>query len=332
MYKCNFVELFADGNTVREPESPELRFLEQVCSGAPLNADEYFTDVTSYQSKTVLDAPQGRYSGLGEIGLFCGQWLRSLHAVSGKVEPVVQTIAGGRSASEVVVHFDLEGGDTLDLPVCVIGDLRMDGKLEGLRIYFSAQWIDGFSTYRAPVFTPTYTTPGELNLLTGYVREYYAMLHNPDSDEALERIVETFEDDLKFGGYIRDDIIDDMISGIEFTEEEKRDKIARERRIYRDDILVRAPKWRSVRFETVIDDGVTCVIEWVLVVNPIGIEHGSMSQSGMAAYKRGKTGRLSEIRICDNLDVESLGKVKPEEITCENFVTAYPFIDYGWLK
>lgn len=327
MYTCSFIRKYASPDRVIRRESPEIRFIERICSKDPDCAAEFFTDETACCSAAVLDAPQGRFEGLENIRKFCAGWLNSFKAVSARVIPVVQTQAGERSATEMVVRFDL-GGREQEIPMMVVGDLRTDGKMEGMRIYFWWNWVEGFSPYRAPAFTPTYTTPGELALLTGYMREYYAMLHNPNTEEALPRIMNTMEEDVEFGGYEPEELEQKGRLKYEGSGKTRREILWE---IYRN-ILSFTPKNRNVRFETIIDNGKTCVIEWVLPVNPIGIDNHSASQSGVAAYDRGPSGKLSAIRICDNLQPESEALVDFEKDKVKFFVTAYPHEGYGWLK
>ena len=60
------------------------------------------------------------------------------------------------------------------------------------------------------------------------------------------------------------------------------------------------PEKVGMRSETLIDDGVTGVIEWVHVISDEGRnELGRIAMSGIAAYMRGDDGRLISIRICD---------------------------------
>ena len=60
------------------------------------------------------------------------------------------------------------------------------------------------------------------------------------------------------------------------------------------------PSGVGMRYETLIDDGVTGVIEWVHVVTDKGREElGRIAMSGIAAYMRGEDGRLISIRISD---------------------------------
>ena len=327
MYTCRFIQDYASSDRIINMQSSEIRFVERVCRTSTPCADEFFIEKTAYNSNPVVDTPQGRYEGLEQIDLFCAAWLKSFRAKSAEVIPVVQTTAGERSATEMVVRLDL-GERTQEIPMMVIGDVRVDGKMEGLRVYFWWNWVEGFSPYRPPVYKPTYTTPGELSLLTGYMRQYYESLHNPNSAEALEDIMGTMEDEIKFGGYAPVEL--ERKKWGEFAESGL-SNLEMHRNIYRDDILYNTPKWRSVRFETIIDDGKTCVIEWVLTVNPVGIENHTASQAGVAAYERGLSGKLKAIRICDNLQRESEKELDFANTKITNYITAYPHIGYNWL-
>jgi hypothetical protein len=321
MKPCNFLAKYANSNNIIDTDSTELRFIEALCDGRKCAAEEFFAEKAAYGSTTFLDAPQGRFEGLDRINEFCSEWLGSFKAASGKVIPVIQTIGGERAATEAVIRFNMNSGEAQEIPMMMIGDLRSDGKMEGMRIYFWWNWIDGFGAYRAPVFRPTHTTPGELELLTGYFREYYAMLHNPDTDEALERIMNTFDPEVQFGGYVPADIDGEgSINGLEAV-----------RKKYRDMISYNSSAWRCIRFETIIDNGRTVVVEWVLTINPAALKSGHVSQSGVAAYDREPTGKLKAIRICDNLQFESEALVDRASVK-GNFITAYPDIDCGWLK
>jgi hypothetical protein len=58
------------------------------------------------------------------------------------------------------------------------------------------------------------------------------------------------------------------------------------------------PKWVGMRYETLIDDGVTGVIEWVHIVTDAGVsEGGRVCLSGIAAYMRNEDGLICSIRI-----------------------------------
>ena len=65
------------------------------------------------------------------------------------------------------------------------------------------------------------------------------------------------------------------------------------------------PSCVGIRYETVIDDGKTCILEWVHIVTEKGQrERARVSLSGVAAYERGDDGLLCSIRICDYANFE----------------------------
>ena len=85
-----------------------------------------------------------------------------------------------------------------------------------------------------------------------------------------------------------------------------------------------------MRYETLIDDGVTGVIEWVHVISDRGREElGRIAMSGIAAYMRGEDGRLISIRISDyawmekDIDWAKAG-VTEEEARKVNAVGVFP--------
>lgn len=84
------------------------------------------------------------------------------------------------------------------------------------------------------------------------------------------------------------------------------------------------PENYCVRAETIIDDGLQCVVEWTLTVSPKGYAAGRVPQSGVAVYERDRnSGLLRSIRICDNVGKEDdiFLEELPEEV--RPFVTAY---------
>ena len=133
---------------------------------------------------------------------------------------------------------------------------------------------------------------GDPNLLTGAFKEYYEALHHvPKVD--VERIINSMGDDCVFGGY-------EPVTGDEQPEEDPapmdRETLTR---IYTD-MSGHIPRWVGMRYETLIDNGITAVIEWQHIVTDLGVkEAGRVCMSGISAYTRGKDGRLCSIRICD---------------------------------
>jgi hypothetical protein len=85
-----------------------------------------------------------------------------------------------------------------------------------------------------------------------------------------------------------------------------------------------------MRYETIIDDGRTCVIEWVHIVSREGQDElGRIAMSGIAAYERGPDGLLCAIRISDYAGYErtidwSQLPVSKEEAQKVNFVESFP--------
>ena len=65
------------------------------------------------------------------------------------------------------------------------------------------------------------------------------------------------------------------------------------------------PRCVGMRYETLTDDGVNCVIEWVHIVSDAGRrERNRIAMSGIAAYERGEDGLLCAVRISDYAGLE----------------------------
>ena len=90
------------------------------------------------------------------------------------------------------------------------------------------------------------------------------------------------------------------------------------------------PRCVGMRYETITDDGVTCVIEWQHIVSRAGQEERSrIALAGISAYERGENGLLSGIRISDYAGYErtidwSKTPVSEEEAKSINYVEAFP--------
>ena len=120
-----------------------------------------------------------------------------------------------------------------------------------------------------------------------------------------------------FGGY------EPLVPGREpaTTREEVREKY--------EHMALYIPRCVAMRYETLTDDGRTCVIEWVHVISRAGREErGRIAMSGIAAYERGDDGLLCSIRISDYAGLErtidwSQLPVSKEEAEQVNFVEEY---------
>lgn len=271
--------------------SPELIFLKAVCAG-DRDIRECFANSTASGRSVVLDAPNGRYEGRDAIQAYANNWFAMASATSAEVHPVVQTKAGNRSVSEVEIWF--YHGDALinRIPMAVHVDLSVDRKITGMRLYYFYKYIEGTSAYRKPIFKPQFNAMASTATMTDIIRYYYEQLHNPVSHEACKRIVDMAADDIFFGGYRPSEYQEPCMCKDEaFVAHYK-------------EITGFIPSQQYIRFETIVDDGTTCVVEWTSIITKAGLEAGAVSQAGMAAYDRNEAGKLSSIRICDNLGYE----------------------------
>ena len=292
-------------------DSAELLFLRALCAGDTKKAAAFFEDIQQFGEPSIIDAPQGRYAGKKEITHFAQKWLSDFEAVSAEAETVTQTVGGGRSVSEVIVHFHRNAGD-ISIPMCIVGDLRPSNKLNEVRIYFYYGWLPGFSAYRRIIFKPKHMEPAPYPLMTGSVRKYFELLHQQDNrQERIEKIVALTLPDASFGGY-RPDWVEPADAGHEAI------------RNHYNGICADAPENYSVRAETIIDDGIQCVVEWTLVVTEKGYAAGRIAQSGIAVYERDPaSGLLRGIRICDNVGKEDEIPLKELPAEIRPLVSAY---------
>ena len=129
--------------------------------------------------KSTVDVPQGRFEGLDEIQDFCSNWLNYAKADSAYAVPVKQTRSGGRSCTELMLHFRYDKyGKEVKFPACVVGDLRGHGQLDEVRMYFFFKWLPDLSPYRHRIFRPSHNAQVELNSVCNVIREYSDALAN----------------------------------------------------------------------------------------------------------------------------------------------------------
>ena len=240
-------------------DSPELLLMKRIAENDPAGAAELFPDRRQFSdTPPAVDTPYGRYEGKGQIRAFAEGFIARFEADGLEIVPKFQTRSGGRSVTEMVLNFEVDG--MIDqVPMFVVADLGCRETLEEVRFYTHSSFIPHLTPYRKPLFTPAHLEMGDPGLMTGAVREYYTALHHmPRVD--VERILRSMHPDCVFG-YI--------------------------------------PEKVGMRYETLIDDGVTGVIEWVHVISDQGRELGRIPMGGIAAYMRGEDGRLISIRISD---------------------------------
>lgn len=295
--------------------SPEILCMQAVCAGREEDALSLFREEKLFGGNPVIDAPQGRYEGLSEIRRFVRGWLPLFDASSAELIPVIQTRANGRSVTEAVVNFYTDGGID-QVSMFIVGELRTAEALDELRIYFHFTHAKGLTGYRRPLFTSSHLEMGDPQLLTGAVREYYEALHHTPCVQ-VDRIMSTMAEGCRFGGY--------EPAGVQphgSSREELRKTYER--------MASYIPKWVGMRYETITDDGVNCVIEWVHIVSREGKEKGGrVCISGISSYERGKDGLLCSIRICDYAGFEkqidwSKASLAEEEARALNLVEEFP--------
>lgn len=284
---CSLAELYSGSHHPILATSPEMKFMHAICNQdfeATLGLfaeKKLFGDVPS-----AVDAPYGRFEGLEGIRSFAEGWLSTFQAQQAFVTPVIQTRANGRSVTELVVNFVVDGAIN-QVPMFVVGDLRTQDTLDEVRLYCHHTFVPGLQAYRKPIFKSAHLEMGDPGLLTGAVREYYEALHHvPHVD--VDRILACMSPNCKFGGY------EPMGTGHTTAEtpEELRKKY--------ESMAEYIPRCVGMRYETIIDDGNTCVIEWAHIVSKAGQEERKrIALSGIAAYERGKDGLLCAIRISD---------------------------------
>lgn len=312
---CNLEKLYKGKGHTIIATSPELEFMTAVCLGEVDKALSFFCEKKLLrEDPPAVDTPYGRFEGLDGIRDFVEGWHKKFNAQGAFITPVIQTFGGGRVCSEAVINFIVDG-EIEQVPMLIVADFRTKTKLDEVRLYCHFTCVPGQQAYRHPIFKAAYKEIGEPNLLTGAVREYYEALgHAPDLD--LERIVKTFSKDCQFGGY--EPWGEEALPPDEETVRKKFKSIGEY-----------MPSCVAIRFETIIDDGRNCVLEWVHIVSRKGQEERArIALSGIAVYERNEEGLICSVRICDYAHYERTIDWSKLPLTLEearkiNFVEEY---------
>lgn len=297
--------------------SPELLFMNAVCCGDIDAATALFHEQKLFGgARCAVDAPYQRFEGLDGIRSFAEGFLGVFGAESAFVTPAVQTRANGHVVCELVVNFMVDG-EINQVPMFVVGDLRTQDTLDEVRLYCHHTFVPGLQAYRKPIFRSAHLEMGDPNLLTGAVREYYEALHHVPAVD-VERILGSMEPDCQFGGY-----------GPHDDQPDTSHAPGNLRKTF-EGMQTYIPRCVGMRYETIIDDGVTCVIEWQHIVSRDGQEQlARIAIAGISAYERGSSGKLCGIRICDYAGYErtidwTKTPVTQEEAQRINFVETFP--------
>ena len=220
------------------------------------------------------DPVRGRVKGEKAFRRFVTDTSASLRRGNATTEPVGLIVTGPRTIEEVLLRFDRDDGQRVELPMAIATDRESDGRLRELRIYFSTWPLSGGHAIRPPLLQPD---PDVTE--SDVVGEYQRALAAGD----IEAAVATFEPD----GYVREP------AGGEY--------------VHRGTDGLRAmytlffSNGGGIPLEhcTSTDDGTACALEYNVVrwgTTPMPPE------AGIAVYVRGPSGRISAARIYDDSD------------------------------
>lgn len=315
---CNLLRLHRDMIRDIREDSPDLVFIRSVCAGKVDDAVGMFRERKLFWDEPpVIDAPYGRYEGLDGVRTFAEGFLARFHATEATVTPVFQTISGGRVALEAVINFVVDD-EIEEVPMFIVVDLRTPRLLEEVRIYCHYTFVPDLTPYRKPIFQPAHYEMGDPGLMTGAMRCYYEALHHAPYCSA-ERIHKSFAPDRIVGGY------EPWGSQLKSREE-----MAADAHSFGNFLSTYIPACVGMRYETLIDDGRTCVIEWVHIVSKQGQkERNRIAMSAISAYTRNDDGYLCSVRICDYAGHEgeidwTKTPVSKEEACSINLVDEFP--------
>lgn len=314
---CNLETYYGHTHPI-DATSPEVLFMNAVCEGRAQDAKSYLCEKKLFgDTQCVVDAPYGRFLGLAGVESFAKGWLERFHAQSAYMTPIIQTIANGRVGLEAVINFVVDG-EINQVPMFIVGDFRTPKLLDEVRLYCHFSFVPDLQAYRKPMFVSAHLETGDPGLLTGSVGEYYEALHHSPAVD-VERILKTMGDNCIFGGYEG--------WGSQCNPHTTREDL---RKAY-EGMATYIPRCVGMRYETIIDDGKTCLIEWQHIVTRAGWEERNrIAISAISAYERGEDGLLCSIRICDyagfekTIDWSKVPDATFEEARSINYVESYP--------
>ena len=317
---CSLARLHARPDRIIQANSPELRFMNAVCFGDTEEAVACFRERKLFgHAPSAGDAPYGRFEGLSGIRAFAEGWHAAFHAQGASVQPVIQTRANGRSITEAVIRFVVDG-EINEVPMFIVGDLRTADTLDEVRLYCHCAYVPGQTAYRKPLFRSAHLEMGDPGLLSGAMREYYEALHHvPGTD--VDRIMGVMGEGCLFGGY-------EPAGEAAGAAQEDHGREALRRKFEGMNRYI--PRCVGMRYETLTDDNTTAIIEWVHIVSRQGQqEMARIAISGISAYERGPDGLLCAIRICDYAGLErtidwTKTPVSQEEAMRINLVDTFP--------
>lgn len=286
--ECNLKKLYAGVVKEFKEESPDMIFARALAAGKVDEVVGLFREKKLFWDEPpVIDSPYKRFEGLEGIREFAEGFLKRFNASEATITPMFQTIGGGRVCLEAVINFVVDG-EIEEVPMFFCVDLRTPKLLEEVRMYTNFSFVPGLTPYRKPIFKPAHYEMGDPGLLTGAMKSYYEALHHAPYCSA-DRIHKAFADECIVGGY------EPWGATVKSKEEMSKDA-----HNFGKGLATYIPACVGMRYETIIDDGTTCVIEWVHLVSKKGqSERNRVAMSAVSAYTRNEDGYLCYVRICD---------------------------------
>jgi hypothetical protein len=220
----------------------------------------------------VHDPVRGRVKGEAAFRAFVietSAWLRQHRA---SVEDVEHAVLERRGFEEVVVHLEMDDGP-VSLPVAIVADRTVDGRIDEVRVYFTSQPLTGRHANRPPLLQPD---PGLVvpDAVAAYLRAH--------ATGDVDAVVGAFEPD----GYLREPAGG---SGVHTGPDGLRVYYERE-----------LSHGVGIPLETcaLVEDGPVSALEYNL------LREGTtpLPQAGVAVFARGPSGRLAAVRVYDDTD------------------------------
>ena len=230
--------------------------------------------VGSFAAEPELHDPvRGRVKGTRAFGAFVIETNAWIARRKVTVETVAHVVTEQHGFEEVLLHLDGETG-RVELPVAIVADREPDGHIDELRIYFSSWGLTRRHANRPPLLQrdPELRAPD-------IVSEHQAALAAGDVDA----IVAAFEPQ----GYAREP------AGRQYLHTGPDGLRSFYRRSFSNDGGI------PLEHCALIDDKRTCALEY----NVVRWGQTELApEAGVAVYARGQSGKLTAVRIYDDVD------------------------------
>jgi SnoaL-like domain len=231
--------------------------------------------VGSFAGEPEIHYPvRGRVKGVRAFESYVGRTIQWITGRNGTVENVELLVTPRRSVEEVIVHLDGEDGDRVELPIAIAEDRDVDGRLQEMRVYYSAWPLTAGHAIRPPMLQPDPDVQeGDI------VGEYQRALAAGD----VEGVVAAFEPDAS----VREP------AGGQYVHRGADELRALFTHFFSNGGGI------PLEHCTATDDGRACALEYNVVAWG---QTKLPPQGGIAVYVRGENGKLAAARIYDDVD------------------------------